>query len=441
MANLNDKELSNLLRQKFDYYNVALPDNDWEVLKKKWGDTQRNHRRFIWYWVAAASMIGIILSGLSYWVFLPSEQQLPSIAQTTLNKQNSSKITAVLSASVVTQKKETIFSELKHKKQLQKDIIHSISTTDLSLAIQPKSESAKTFTNIASTTQKGTDTLSFASSSHVNSPSSDVNSTDTSSTSTHYETLPQPTSLIDNSQDHSRKHAKKQPVGWLAINMQGSNGLPNGINNSNALMEPSTLDNRLFTQVNQNITPSANSSTQLITFIDKKTYAFPISWGISFSFPISDCWEVETGGMFTQLVTTGEVTSTSSSSATGRIEQNYIGIPLNVAYIFLKEPTFAVYGTAGGAVEKGVSLVEKIYSYNAQNVATETDHYTTTIHGFQYSLDGNIGASYRVYKFISGYIETGVAYFIPSNQPESYRTVHPFGVTIKVGIRFTFGKN
>jgi RNA polymerase sigma-70 factor (ECF subfamily) len=100
-----------------------------------------------------------------------------------------------------------------------------------------------------------------------------------------------------------------------------------------------------------------------------------------------------------------------------------------------------VYGTAGGTVEKGVSLVEKIYSYNAQNIAMNSDYYSTTIHGFQYSLDGNIGANYKVYKSFSGYIETGIAYFIPSNQPESYRTVHPFGVTIKVGIRFTFGKN
>jgi hypothetical protein len=438
MANLNDKELRNLFRQKFDDYNIALPDDDWEVLKKKYGDTQRNRRRFIWYWVAAASMIGIIMSGFSYWILTPAKQQFPSIAQTTCSKRNSPKNTAVLSASVVTLKKETIFSGLKQEKQTQRNIIHPITTADSSLALQSKIESTRTFSNIPSTTQSVTDTLSLASASQVNSPSSD--STYKSSSTTHYETLPQPTSLIDNSQDQSRKHTKKQPIGWLAINMQGSNGLPNGINNNNALMEPSTLDNRLFTQVNQNISPSASSSTQLITFIDKKTYAFPISWGISFSVPISNCWEVQTGGMFTQLVTTGKVTSTTSSSATGRIEQNYIGIPLNLAYILFKEPTFAVYGTAGGTVEKGVSLVEKIYSYNAQNIAMNSDYYSTTIHGFQYSLDGNIGANYKVYKSFSGYIETGIAYFIPSNQPESYRTVHPFGVTIKVGIRFTFGK-
>ena len=72
MANLNDKEIRELFRQKFDDYNVALPDNDWEMLQSKWKKNQKNRRRFIWYWVAAASMVGILLSGLGYKLLQPA---------------------------------------------------------------------------------------------------------------------------------------------------------------------------------------------------------------------------------------------------------------------------------------------------------------------------------------------------------------------------------
>ncbi len=439
MANLNDKELRELFRHKFDDYNVALPDDDWDTLQTKWKESRKNRRQFVWYWIAAASMVGILLSGLGYQFLKPTEKQLPTIAQTTSNQSNKK----VAAASVAVVKKTTIASVLKQTNPSNEEANVNTTTTDSFPPAQSDANNTialNAINNIASTKTGIIDTLAIASSSSVYDTSSDENRSNNAAATKHYETLPQPTSLIDNSQNQNKKQTKSQPIGWLAIHVQGNNGLPNAINTSNAWLQPSTLDYRLFTQVNRSSTPSATSSTQMITFIDKKTYAFPISWGLSFSIPISHRWEIQTGGMYTQLVTTGEVTSTTSSRATGRIEQNYVGIPLNVAYLFLVQPSFSVYGTAGGSVEKGVSLVEKIYSYNAQNVGKLSDQYTTTIHGFQYSLDGNIGASYRVYKFIFGYFETGVAYYIPSNQPESYRTAHPFGITVKTGIRFTFGK-
>lgn len=444
MGDLNDKELSELFRQKFDDYNVALPDDDWGVLQTKWQRSQKNHRRFIGYWVAAASIIAILLSGLSYRLLQPAKQQQPAMAQTATNQQTNAQSTIKSSSLSVYQKNNPIASVLKQNKPSQEEDAQTIKTTDTLPSTQPNvanavTPNASTFA-ASSTTTKSIDTLAIASSASVVDTSSDDNNSENAPTPTHYETLPQPTSLIDQTQDQNKKQIKKSPIGWLAVHVQGSNGLPNGINTSNAWLQPSTLDYRLFTQVNRSYAPSATSSTQMITFVDKKTYAFPISWGLSFGIPLSQRWEIQTGGMYTQLVTTGEVTSTTSSRATGRIEQNYVGIPVNVAYLILVAPSFSVYGTAGGSVEKGVSLVEKIYSYDAQNVAKEQDHYTTTIHGLQCSLDGNVGASYRVYKFIFGYIETGVAYYIPENQPESYRTAHPFGITVKAGIRFTFGK-
>ncbi|MBB3185847.1 outer membrane beta-barrel protein [Microbacter margulisiae] len=444
MANLNDKELRELFSQKFDNYNVTLPENDWETLQMKWNANKVNRRRFIGYWIAAASMVGILLCGFGIWLFQSgNQQQLSPLAQST-------GVSSVSSTKIVTNKSISInnkshtnavtISKQALKKSIDSNKAQSLQATQRTTC---NSSLLTAFNKINPPTSEVRDDAYELNVATISSVNNQVQSTMNNDSVTKYaslEVLPTPNAIPKNSKDQTQGQSKHQTIGWLAVHVQGNNGIPNNFSNNNAWMQPATLDYRLFTQVNKNTTPSANSSTQMITFIDKKTYAFPISWGLSFSIPLAQGWELQTGGLFTQLVTTGEVTSTTSTSATGRIEQNYIGIPVNIAYLFLNRPSFSVYGTAGGTIEKGVSLIEKIYSYNVQNIAQEQDHYSTTINGLQYSVDGNIGASYRIYKFIFGYMETGVAYYIPSNQPESYRTAHPVTITLKFGIRFTLGK-
>jgi hypothetical protein len=190
---------------------------------------------------------------------------------------------------------------------------------------------------------------------------------------------------------------------------------------------------------------SASTNGDLFTLTDQKTYYLPMTFGLNLGIPLAERWELQTGLQYTLLITSGEVESTSLSTspsiARGRIEQHYVGIPLNVAYKFLTAKNFILYGIVGGTAEKGVAHVEKLYTYNSNNVLVEIDHATTSINGFQFSLNGGLGGSYRIYKFINFYIEAGGSWYIPGNQPQSVRTEHPFGITFKTGLRFVLPSN
>jgi hypothetical protein len=180
----------------------------------------------------------------------------------------------------------------------------------------------------------------------------------------------------------------------------------------------------------------------MISFSGKKTHYVPLSFGLSAGIPLSKRWELQSGLVYTRLVTTGELGAQYSggSKSTGRIEQHYLGIPVSLSYSFICKPSFSVYLIGGGRIEKGISLVEKIYTYNAQNTPLEQESYHYSIKGVQLSLDAGIGASYRLYRFIHWYIETGGAWYVPSNQPESSRTEHPLNVSFKTGIKFSLSK-
>ncbi|MGC9150302.1 MAG: outer membrane beta-barrel protein [Microbacter sp.] len=448
MANRDDQHLRQLFSQKFEHYQVHLPDDDWEMLMAKQQIVQRRRRRaFIVRWVAAASFVSLLIGGFSS-LFFHSNVRPPvvsTISTPTIKNELHSQHSMIISPQSMRKKSLALTSA---GEKLSESSVQSGATTsesshpaDLAALEQsaniPLRPAAQTLclSSVGTIQQLTNDVVEAL---NADFPEMASTAQDTMALMKQLENLPELPALAD--QSHANVTSSRHlSAGWLALHVQGNNGLPTGFNNSNAWTQPATLDYRLLTQVSRNVVPlrhSTSSSSQMITFIDKKTYAFPISWGITFSQPFYARWEFQTGLSFTQLVTTGEVTSTLSNRATGRIEQDYLGIPLKVAYSFVEQPSFSLYVSGGGGIEKGVSLVEKIYNYNSQNAAVLQDSYSTGIHGFQFSLDANVGATYRLYKFLFIYMETGGAYFIPCDQPESYRTVHPLGVSLKFGIQF-----
>jgi len=446
MANRDDQYLRQLFSQKFEHYDVRLPDEDWEMFVAKRRVAQERHRRaLIVRWLAAACLISLMIGGFSALFFHHEVQQpmvstlSPSSLKIAVKHQNQLLLSSksIKKGKLVLANATPVVSEPSNSSALHS----SVSTLqEKCVGLQqnlnkPLNANKIMFPSSIALVENITNGVSEAlAAQFVEKITSEQ---DSAAQMQHLENLPELPSLAD--QNHSTNTTKHHSsVGWLALHVQGNNGLPTNFSNANAWMQPASLDYRLLTQVNRNAAPvqHASSSSQMITFIDKKTYAFPISWGVTFSQPLLSRWDLQTGLSFTQLVTTGEVTSTLSNRATGRIEQNYLGIPIKIAYSFVNQPSFSLYVSSGGSIEKGVSLVEKIYNYNSQNAAILQDSYSTGIHGFQFSLDANVGATYRLYRFLFIYMETGGAYYIPCDQPESYRTVHPVSVSLKFGLQF-----
>jgi hypothetical protein len=438
------KENDTLIRQKFDNYEVELPSDDWAVFSQKLAEAQPKRRRFVWYYVAAAaSIIGVLFVGISYLsndrvstgenlaVQFPNNKvglnSAKSVGCSVTNEKEDGthqKSLALISKSSSVQAEKSVENKTQGQTQTTSTLLSESQAENISVAV-------KTVGNVQPVA--------------VVAVKPAVNDIDTSGYITHpvkqYAELP---SLpVENSNDASTT-GKKQPSGsgnlvhWLAGNFQGNLGLSSGAGGD--LTSSGSISSHLFSRVSEADALLASSTPTLISFSDKKTYYVPMSFGLTAGMPIGNRWELQSGIVYTLLITTGELQSSSNVKATGRIEQHYIGVPVSLAYAFIKQPSFSVYLTGGGRIEKGISLVEKIYTYNSQNIPTEQEHYHYAINGVQFALEAGIGASYRLYRFISWYAEIGGAWYVPSNQPESSRTEHPLNAALKTGLRFSLIK-
>ncbi|GAT61693.1 outer membrane beta-barrel protein [Paludibacter jiangxiensis] len=438
------KENDTLIRQKFDNYEVELPSDDWAVFSQKLAEAQPKRRRFVWYYVAAAaSIIGVLFVGVSYL----SNGRVSTGGNLAVQSSNHN---AGLNSA-----KSTIRPLVNEKEDGSQQ-------KPLALASNPSTVHAAN--SVATKTQEQAQTatvlLSESKGQNISVAGKDadnaqqvavvaakpvVNDFDTAGYITHpvkqYAELP---NLPVEDSKAAFTTGKKQSTGsnnlvhWLAGNFQGNLGLSSGAGTD--LTSSESISSHLFSRVSQADALLASSTPTLISFSDKKTYYVPMSFGLTAGMPIGNRWELQSGIVYTLLITTGELQSSSNVKATGRIEQHYIGVPVSLAYAFIKQPSFSVYLTGGGRIEKGISLVEKIYTYNSQNIPTEQERYHYSISGVQVALEAGIGASYRLYRFISWYAEIGGAWYVPCNQPESSRTEHPLNAALKTGLRFSLIK-
>ncbi|MDR0729965.1 MAG: PorT family protein [Prevotellaceae bacterium] len=173
--------------------------------------------------------------------------------------------------------------------------------------------------------------------------------------------------------------------------------------------------------------PGAPPSRQLTD----TRHHLPLSFGITVRFNLlTSRWALESGVVYTYL--SSEYTY-SRDPSTIKKQLHYLGIPINVVYRIVDSRRFSFYAAGGGMIEKGLAA-------NSTTIADAGTHIDKeSIHGLQWSLNGQLGAEYRFYKQFSIYIEPGVRYFIPyENQPQSIRTDRPFTFLLGCGLRTSF---
>lgn len=441
------------LKQKFDSYEVDLPADDWAVFSKKLAAAQSGRRRFAWFYIAAAaSIIGILFVGLSYLVTdnQPTHQPLQaSQANADASAAARARQLAAISVAEKAPARNPVGNPGANHRPSQaavamKPLLATSNTTATEQAVaagnEAKTESAspssreqamaKTATQVGAATATNTRPVNdFDSTGYITHPVKQ------------YAELP----VVSPDKKNEEKSADKKkpsgshsPVNWLAGTFTGNLGLSSGAEGD--VLSDGSLGTHLLTRVAKADALAASSTPSIISFSGNKTYYPPLSFGLMVGIPLRGRWELQSGLEYTLLVTTGNISSSSLAKGTGRIEENYIGIPVALSYAVLHKPSFSVYLIGGGKVEKGVSLVEKTYTYDAQDNLSNQTNYQYSISGLQFSLDAGVGASYRLYRFINWYLEAGGAWYIPGNQPESSRTEHPINVLLKTGIRFSLTK-
>ena len=163
---------------------------------------------------------------------------------------------------------------------------------------------------------------------------------------------------------------------------------------------------------NQNMTEIIDSM-QAIQREQQIHHSQPIRFGLTFRYRLNDRWSVEGGLSYTRL--SSDITTTKNGVTTVTEQQlNYIGLPLKINYEFWKSNHFGLYISAGGTIEKRLDAIL-----------------------WQFSLNGSVGAEYKLTNVFSLYAEPGIGYYFKdgSSIPTIYKD-HPLNFNLNIGLRF-----
>jgi len=164
----------------------------------------------------------------------------------------------------------------------------------------------------------------------------------------------------------------------------------------------------------------------------QKNYMAPISFGLIIRKSLDKTISIESGLVYTYLLSTFENAGMQHSDA--KLHLHYIGIPLNLVGRLWENSKWELYLSAGTMVEKGIQSVYIQNQYAGNQVITTIAK--TNINGLQWSVNGAIGVTYKVQRNWGIYFEPKLSYFFDNNQPASARTEDPVVIGISAGVRF-----
>lgn len=159
----------------------------------------------------------------------------------------------------------------------------------------------------------------------------------------------------------------------------------------------------------------------------------PVTVGARVSYSLNGWLAVESGLTYTNLY--------SRSKNWGAVNeyncqqnQHLLGIPLALSANFVDIGPVSLYAKAGTSIDLNIST-----SHNVYIDGVLIDSHPMQRHGFYYSIDVSAGASYALWRGLGLFAEFGVTYWQATKpQPISYRTETPLGMSIQVGLKYTF---
>lgn len=109
----------------------------------------------------------------------------------------------------------------------------------------------------------------------------------------------------------------------------------------------------------------------------------------------------------------------------------YLGIPLNLYYDILSSDKIKFYVYGGGEAEYCLSNKYRIFA-NPDIIRSYP------VEGLQFSVGGGFGVEFALGRRLGLYLDPGLNYYFPCNQPRSIRTDKPLLLNFDAGLRFNF---
>ncbi len=147
----------------------------------------------------------------------------------------------------------------------------------------------------------------------------------------------------------------------------------------------------------------------------------PLSFGISVRKELRYGLSVESGVNYTMLRS-----DVRKPFATDDMSQklHYIGVPLRLNWQCYEQGRFSLYIGVGGMAEKCLSA-----KLGTQSIDEKS---------WQWSLNGAIGAQYRLGGLVGLYFEPEASYYLTETTLRTARTETPLSLTLRLGVRLSF---
>ena len=180
-----------------------------------------------------------------------------------------------------------------------------------------------------------------------------------------------------------------------------------------------------------------NNATDGNASLGEKAHHYrPKTFGLSLNKQLSSHWTFSTGLTYTRLKSDFE-SEFNGATLLKTQKIDYVGIPLQLTYRIWGKGRFNAYTTGGVTFEMPAhSSLDKKY------VITSDSSYT--LRGdikarYQWSVNLGIGVQYELFKPFSLYLEPNMFYYFRNGSGlETYRTEHPFIITVPFGLRLTW---
>lgn len=414
--NINSEDRFNeIFRQKLENHQLPIDDKVWNAIEKQLKPKRKKIALWMWIPIGTAAMLALIFS------LRPYSESTSSITKTTQKLQQQSDL------------------QMSKLAKIQEDTISTFGTLQKKV-VADKLQAKQTKTNFRNAGKQthSTEEYAYVVQESINTkPTSAVFETDSmvqpkneakDSTVKTPAKRYVPNTLIAESEIQPMTELKKQN-NWMLAAAIGSGGSEGG----GALFGNSEM---FYTNGAVSLVSADTKNTQILTPNDfsSKMHLPPVSFGIVIRRNLSKTLSLQSGLMYTYLLSTFENTGVQHYDA--KLHLHYIGLPLNLITKIWTNPKWDIYFSTGGAIEKGIrsNYIQNQY-YGNQTYTTRAD---TNISGLQWSINAGFGTTYKLNRKFGIYFEPKINYYLNNNQPMSARTEQPLVVGINAGLQFDF---
>ena len=396
---------SQFVRQKLENHQSPVDADSWNEIEA-WMKAQKRRIIPFWFWFSGGAAVAVLALLFTFRTI----EEPANYTKNNYEKKTQPKQVAAFEKGKIAQNEKPKIYSTNQKSFIQNNSNLEINVSQIQSISKDTVENNNTTSNLAESSLKNNIT---------SAPVSDENK---DSVSIHKRIISN--SLVEESVNEPIIKNKNKSEWLLAATFGSGGGAPSGSNGYE------------FASVDKNIVTAQTNFTDIMAPKDfsKITYNSPLSFGVVIRKNLDKTISLESGLVYTYLSTNFENNGVQQNNA--RLHLHYIGIPLNLVGLVWRNSKWDIYFSGGTMVEKGIrSVYIQNQIYENQTITTTA---STNIDGFQWSVNGAIGTTYKLQRNIGIFFEPKISYFFDNNQPISARTDQSTVIGLTAGLRFQF---